>query len=196
MLVDHDDVNNQLTVVSNTIPDLDLSFCPSSDELRKTLAGYVDRALEYHNISPIIFIDQSGSAKEVRFSAMHGVQINDADFCALTKLTVDGAKALDNYKTELLELDGLIELSPKVAQCLAAREGGLSLQGLEEIDVGTAKALATHKDYDADACLYGLYLELQRATPEVVDALSKKVGTINDMPSQHYCDQLRDSNNS
>jgi hypothetical protein len=181
---------NELIILSGTNPMMDLTSSQTSHEVAQCLAAQFDRILEDYNIEPIIFIDECGNPKEVRFSSMHGVQISDADLCELTTLSLSGAEALAKYRSELLELDGLTEVSADVALCLAAREGGLSLQGLEEIDADTARALATHKDYDAELAHYGLYLDLQRVSPLVIDALSKKVGSINDMPVQEYCDQL------
>ena len=184
---------NELLIISGTNQQMDLASSQTSEEVAQCLAAKVDRILEDYSIEPIVFIDECGNPKEVRFSSMHGVQISDANLCELTTLSLSGAEALAKYPTELLELDGLTEVSADVALCLAAREGGLSLQGVEEIDEDTAKALATHKDYDAELAHYGLYLDLQRASPEVIDALSKKVGSINDMPASEYCAQLSTS---
>jgi hypothetical protein len=183
---------NELIILSGTNSMIDLTSSQTSEDVTNCLAAHVDRILEDYNIEPIVFIDECGNPKEVRFSSMHGAQISDANLCELTTLSLSAAEALANYRTELLELDGLIEVSADVARCLAAREGGLSLQGVEEIDENTAKALATHKDYDAELAHYGLYLDLQRASPQVIDALSNKVGSINDVPASDYCAQLKD----
>jgi hypothetical protein len=184
---------SKLLIISGTMPQIDLASSHTSEEVAQCLAAQVDRILEDYNIEPIVFIDECGNPKEVRFSSMHGVQISDANLCELTNLSLSGAEALAKYNTELLELDGLTEVSADVALCLAAREGGLSLQGVEEIDADTAKALATHKDHETELSTYGLYLELRGATPEVIDALSNKVGSINDIPASDYCAQLRAS---
>lgn len=181
---------NELLIISGTNQQVDLGSSQTSEEVAQCLAAKVDRILEDYHIEPIVFIDECGNPKEVRFSSMHGVQICDANLCELTTLSLSGAEALAKYRTELLELDGLTGVSADVALCLAAGDGGLSLQGVEEIDEDTARALATHKDYDADLANYGLYLDLQQASPEVIDALSKKVGSINDMPASEYCAQF------
>ena len=109
------------------------------------------------------------------------------DLSEMTSITDEAAELLSTQKGGVLELDGLAAINPEVAFCLASREGGLSLQGLEEIDVETARALATHQDYDDDdGCRYGLYLNLQRIPQQVIDILSRKNGTINDMPAPEY----------
>jgi hypothetical protein len=193
MRIREHEMANELIILSGTNSMMDLTSSQTSEEVAQCLAAQVDRILEDYNIEPIVFIDECGNPKEVRFSSMHGVQISDANLCELTTLSLSAAEALANYHTELLELDGLIEVSADVARCLAAREGGLSLQGVAKIDADTAKALATHKDHETELSTYGLYLELREASSEVIDALSKKVGSINDMPASDYCAQLRTS---